>query len=93
MDGLHPPPQSQDEIYWAAARDHLPPVETDRPRPFDAGARFLAQFEASTAQLVSTVRRQVDDLLTASMTSASAPPFWAKGIQAGWNNRSTASWS
>jgi transcriptional regulator with XRE-family HTH domain len=55
-------PTTQDHLYYAAAREH---ADTGTPGPaLDSGFRLLAQFEASAAQLVATIRDQVRDLLT-----------------------------
>ncbi|HSU36295.1 MAG TPA: hypothetical protein VLJ88_11615, partial [Propionibacteriaceae bacterium] len=56
-------PASTAHLYDAAASDYLP-TDPARGLPSDGGARLLAQFEASAAHLVSTVRAQVNDLLS-----------------------------
>ncbi len=62
-------PGSDEQIYYAAARHDADQVGGTAAAPQDAGARLAAQFDREAANFVSTVRTQVDGLLTGLETA------------------------
>jgi hypothetical protein len=69
LHGQQALPGSQEHLYYAAAHDDATQAGTTTAPAQDAGARLAAQFDREAANFVSTVRAQVDGLLTGLETA------------------------